>query len=169
MAAGMGETLVDDLTERRAKKLLQQGMQQVADGEFERALESFKASAEQFPSADAFTYWGWMEQRRGKLEKAIELCKEAIELDPNFGNPYNDIGAYLVSLGREEEAIGWFQKAVSAERYEPRQYPHINLGRIFMSKNQYIRALREFEQAYRYVPEDGELAKLIRTLRDSLH
>ena len=36
----------------------------------------------------------------GKLDEAIEECYKAIDRDPDFGNPYNDIGAYLIEKGQ---------------------------------------------------------------------
>jgi len=50
----------------------------------------------------------------GKLDDAIAECKRAIELDPEFGNPYNDIGAYMIEMGRFEEAIPWLERAIEA-------------------------------------------------------
>ena len=47
---------------------------------------------------------------------------------PTFGNPYNDIGAYLIEKGDLDEAIPWFQKAMQARRYESPAFPHLNLG-----------------------------------------
>jgi len=39
----------------------------------------------------------WMDvPLSGKVQEAIEECKRAIEVDPDFGNPYNDIGSYLI-------------------------------------------------------------------------
>jgi hypothetical protein len=51
---------------------------------------------------------------------------QAIKVDPEFGNPYNDIGAYLIEQEKWDEAIPWFQKAMAAPRYEARCYPHFN-------------------------------------------
>ena len=33
-------------------------------------------------------------------EEAIAECEKAIALDPDYGNPCNDIGVYLIELGR---------------------------------------------------------------------
>ena len=49
----------------------------------------------------AGTYHFQGKNRRGHPEE----CKRAIEIDPDFGNPYNDIGVYLIDLNRFEEAI----------------------------------------------------------------
>src|ERR1700694_6062312 len=63
---------------------------------------------------------------QGRLDDAIAECKCAIELDPEFGNPYNDIGAYLIEQNRFDEAIPWLERAVEASRYEPRHFPPYN-------------------------------------------
>jgi Tfp pilus assembly protein PilF len=54
----------------------------------------------------------------------------AIEIDPEFGNPYNDIGVYLMQRDRLDDAVPWLERAKLAKRYEPRQFPYMNLGRI---------------------------------------
>jgi len=59
---------------------------------------------------EAHTFLGWTYHFQGRIEEAIAECKLAIGLDPEFGNPYNDIGAYLIELGRFEEAIPWLEQ-----------------------------------------------------------
>ena len=51
-----------------------------------------------YPTAEAYTFLGWTYHFQGRIEDAIAECKRAIEVDPEFGNPYNDIGAYLIEL-----------------------------------------------------------------------
>ena len=70
----------------------------------------------------------------GRLDDAIEECHKAIAQDPDFGNPYNDIGAYLIEKGELDEAIVWFQKALQARRYESPAFPHLNLGRVYEAR-----------------------------------
>src|SRR5207253_8419965 len=43
-----------------------------------------------------------------------EECKKAIAVDPTFGNPYNDIGAYLIERGEHAQAIPWLEKAIAS-------------------------------------------------------
>ena len=54
------------------------------------------------PTAEAHTFLGWTYSFLGKLDEAIEQCLQAIKVDPDFRNPYNDIGAYFVgsAIGR---------------------------------------------------------------------
>ena len=88
----------------------------------------------------------------GSPGRAIAECKRAIEIDPEFGNPYNDIGAYLIELDRFDEAIPWLERAVEAARYEPRHFPHYNLGRAYLGKEMYARAAECFQQALEIEP-----------------
>ena len=45
--------------------------------------------------------------------KATAECLRAIEIDPHFGNPYNDIGDYLMQQGKLEEAIPWLRRSLA--------------------------------------------------------
>jgi Tfp pilus assembly protein PilF len=90
----------------------------------------------------------------GRTDDALEECHKAIEVDPDFGNPYNDIGAYLMAKGQLDEAVGWFEKAKQAPRYEPRHFPFMNLGRVYAAKGMIRRAIEEFERALQIEPDE---------------
>ncbi|GBD39194.1 Photosystem I assembly protein Ycf3 [bacterium HR37] len=138
-------------------------------GELDLAIEYYKKSIETYPTAEAYTFLGWTYSFQGRLIEAIAQCKKAIEIDPDFGNPYNDIGAYLIELGKYDEAIPWLEKAIQAKRYEPRHYPHFNLGRVYLIKGMIKKALEEFNKALELCPE-YELAKeAIRKLKFTLN
>jgi tetratricopeptide (TPR) repeat protein len=135
-----------------AWELLQEAYQAQMEGEYDRAIELYEKSIALQPTAEAHTFLGWTFHFQGKLEEAIEQCKKAIEIDPEFGNPYNDIGAYLIELHRYDEAISWLERALDAKRYESRHFPHFNLGRAYIAKELYGRAKNSFETALRIEP-----------------
>ncbi len=85
-------------------------------GAFEDAIDLYERSIEIQPTAEAHTFLGWSFSHIGRTEAAIAECKKAIPLDADFGNPYNDIGVYLIDLGRLDEAIPWLEKAMGAKR-----------------------------------------------------
>src|SRR2546430_8933502 len=89
----------------------------------------------------------------GRYDAAIEECKRAIEVDPSFGNPYNDIGAYLIELERLDEAIPWLQRAISAPRYCCYFYAHTNLARVYLQKGLREKARKALRQALDVNPE----------------
>ena len=159
---------MDELAVKRAQKLLQAGLEAVARGQVAVALENFRSSAKEHGTADAITYWGWMEHQVGNTEMAIELCKKAIALDPEFGNPYNDIGSYLISQSKFDEAIPWLEKAKGATRYEPRQFPFINLSRAYLAKQMPLKALEELELARKIAPNDLHVLNMLEELKGSI-
>ncbi|MFQ5991796.1 MAG: tetratricopeptide repeat protein [Nitrospiraceae bacterium] len=116
-------------------------------GELEEAVNLYKRSIEQHPTAEAYTFLGWTYSFMGRLDEAIEECHHAITVDPDFGNPYNDIGAYLIEKGQFDEAIPWFEQAMQARRYESPAFPHLNLGRVYERKGNWDKAIDCYKQA----------------------
>jgi len=149
----------------RAWELLQRAYRAQMEGEFDQAVELYKDSLEMYPTAEAHTFLGWTYHFQGKVEDAIAECKRAIAVDPDFGNPYNDIGAYLIALGRMDEAIPWLERAIEAPRYEPRHFPHFNLGRIYYAKGMINRARECFQEALRIEPRYTLARQAIENLR----
>ncbi len=154
--------MVEELFLRKhALSLWQEGQRFHFEGDLERAVELYGRSIAVFPTAEAHTFRGWAYSLDDRLDDAIEECRKAISVDPTFGNPYNDLGSYLMAQGKPDEAIRWLEKAKDAPRYEPRHFPYMNLGRLFAAKGQLARAIREFEGALRLRPDEpGCLAAL---------
>jgi Tfp pilus assembly protein PilF len=135
-----------------AWKLLQQAYQAQMQGDYDHAIELYTESLDIFPTAEAHTFLGWTYHFQGKVDKAIAECKRAIEVDPEFGNPYNDIGSYLIELNRFDEAIPWLEQAMIARRYEPRHFPYFNLGRVYLAKGMINRARELFQKSLAIEP-----------------
>jgi tetratricopeptide (TPR) repeat protein len=156
----------DPLT--KAIELFQQAYQYQMNGQLDLAVEFYKRSIEAYPTAEAYTFLGWTYSFQGKLREAIAECKKAIDTDPDFGNPYNDIGAYLIELGNYDEAIPWLERATLAKRYEPRHYPHFNLGRVYLIKGMVKKALEEFQKALEIYPDYPAAKETIDKLKYTL-
>ena len=131
----------------RALRLLEKAYERQRAGKLDQAIQLYKASIEQCPTAEAHTYLGWTYSFLGRYDDAIDQCKIAITVDPQFGNPYNDIGSYLIQKGQLDEAIPWLELAKKAPRYEPRHFPYLNLFRVYAKMGLLDAAQREFEQA----------------------
>ena len=145
------------MTEEEAKKIAMEFFRKAYDlqmaGELEDAVEQYKRSIDIFPTAEAHTFLGWTYSFQGRYEDAITECKEAIKVDPDFGNPYNDIGAYLIEKGRLDEAVPWFKKAIVAKRYDSYCYPHYNLGRVYEQKGNWTEAFKCYENSLKANPD----------------
>jgi tetratricopeptide (TPR) repeat protein len=149
----------------RAVELWQQAYARQMRQEFEEAIELYRESLALFPTAEAHTFLGWTYSFQGRLDEAIAECRSAIALDPDFGNPYNDIGVYLIERGDLSGAIPWLEQAKRAPRYQPRHFPYLNLGRIYLRQGQWPEALRELEAAARLAPDDPGTRKMLHEVR----
>ena len=133
-------------------------------GELERAADAYERSLRLFPNAEAHTFLGWTYSFMGRYDEAIRECEQAIAIDPAFGNPYNDIGAYLIELGRLDAAIPWLEKAVASSRYCCYFYAHTNLARAYLHKRMPEKARKSLLAALRVNPEYAPARELLRHL-----
>lgn len=138
--------------ETQAQLQFQEAFEAQMSGDYDRAVELYRGSIALHPTAEAHTFLGWTYHFQGKIDDAIAECKRAIEIDPDFGNPYNDIGAYLIDLDRYDEAIPWLEQATQAKRYEPRHFPYFNLGRVYLAKGMINRARELFQKSLALEP-----------------
>ncbi|MGH7537397.1 MAG: tetratricopeptide repeat protein [Gemmatimonadales bacterium] len=136
----------------RALKLFERAYQCQRAGDHGGAIQLYQASIAEHPTAEAHTFLGWVYSFSGRYDEAIAECKRAIAVDSTLGNPYNDIGVYLMELGRDEDAVPWLIQATRAPRYEAPQFPHVNLARIYEKQGDAVRAVAEFGRALGKAP-----------------
>ncbi len=155
---------MDNARAEMAAELFRQAHQLQMQGELDLAVRLYKRSIDLHPTAEAYTFLGWTYKFQGKLDQAIVECKKAIAIDPGFGNPYNDIGAYLIEKGKYDDAIPYLEHATRARRYEAYHYAWFNLGRVYFAKDLFTRARdcwrKALELASDYKPAQDALAKL---------
>jgi len=122
-------------------------------GQFEEAILHYKLSLELHPTAEAHTFLGWTYSFLGDIDKAIEECKKAVTIDPDYGNPYNDIGSYLIQKGLHDEAMPWLELAINSKKYENVHFAHFNLGRVLELKGLWFEAIDEYKYAINLSPD----------------
>ena len=113
----------EDQNRKQARTLWEEGVKHLVKGRFLTAVGLFNRSVAVHPTAEGYTYRGWAVSFLGMLDQAIRDCHLAIAVDPEFGNPYNDIGVYLMRQGQMDEAVEWLEKAKKAKRYDPKHFP----------------------------------------------
>ncbi len=133
-----------------AMQFFEKAFEEQMRGHLGCAMKLYQQSIDLCPTPEALTFLAWTVSHTGDLEQAVALCRQAIALDPEFGNPYNDMASYLMDLGRGEEAEPWLLRALEAPRYECRHYAWFNLGRLRETRGNlagarecYLRSLAE--------------------------
>ena len=160
--------LQSQVLKEEATRWWRMAYQAQVDGRLEEAIRLYTESIEIYPTAEAYTFRGWAKSYQGRLDEAIEDCHRAIQVDPEFGNPYNDIGAYLLQKGDDFGAIPWLEKALRARRYECYFYAHFNLGRIYEKHGEVIRAMNCYKAAYDENHDYTQALKAYRRLQAQL-
>jgi tetratricopeptide (TPR) repeat protein len=171
MPFGSDEVLSAELASRKIQALrhFQQAYKAQERRDFDEAVVLYKQSIETYPTAEAHTFLGWTYNFMGLLDEAIHECHQAIEVDPDFGNPYNDIGAYLIEKGDYRGAVAWLERAKQAKRYQCYFYPHFNLGRVHETRGDRFAALREYKAAMDLNPHYGLAVRAFRRLQSVLN
>ena len=154
---------------REALRFFQSAYEAQMRGDLDEAARLYTQSVEAYPTAEAHTFLGWTYSFMSMTDEAIEECHRATEVDPDFGNPYNDIGAYLIEQGNLYSAIPWLQRAMTAPRYESYFYPHLNLGRVYEALGRSRDALREYKTAIDLNPKYALAVRAFRKLQAKLN
>ena len=141
-----------DKAEELSKKHLAKAYRLQLSGHVEEAIEEYKMSISILPTAEGWAFLGWAYSFLKNYKEAIACCKEGIEVDPEFGNCWNDIGAYLILQNKHDEAKHYLYRALEAQRYATKHFPHYNLGRILERQGKWFEALEEYHEALEIEP-----------------
>lgn len=152
-----------------AKLLFHHAFAAQQEQKYERAIELYRESIAVFPTAEAHTFLGWVYSFQSRYDEAIAQCLIAIEVDPEFGNPYNDIGSYLIAQGDWWSCVPWFQRALQARRYESYAFPHFNLGRVYEERKQFLDAARHYGLAVEQQPGYTAASEALRRMQTKLN
>src|SRR5262245_66688850 len=152
-----------------ARQLFNEAYEAQVAQHYERAIELYKRSIEVYRTAAAHTFLDWVYSFQQRYDEAIAECLEAIRVDETLGNPYNDIGSYLLSKGDAYGCVRWFKRALLAPRYESYAFPHFNLGRVYETRRQFLEAARHYGLALEQKPDFTEAAVALRRMQARLN
>jgi tetratricopeptide (TPR) repeat protein len=154
---------------REAIELFRRALEAQSAEDYEGAIALYKRSIAAYPTAEAHTFLGWVYSFQQRYDEAIEECLEAIRVDATFGNPYNDIGSYLVAKGDLYGSVKWFKRALLAPRYESYAFPHMNLGRVYEQRNRLLDAAHHYSLALEQEPGYTQALTAMRRLQARLN
>lgn len=146
---------------KKSKELINKGHECIFEKKYSNALVFFERSRRLNENAEILTLIGWVYSLLENLNRGKKFCLKAIELDPDYGPAYNDIGSYLLEEGDINESIRWFNLAKNAPLYHNKEYPYINTGRAFLMQKKYVQALEEFKMAHKIAPHQKKISETI--------
>ncbi len=154
--------------EQRFQKLLSEGHAAMLAKHVDQGLAKFEEALRLKETAEILTLVAWAYSLKEKNDLAKSYCLKAIQKDPDYGPPYNDLGAILLKEGQVEEGLKWFELAKRSPNYHNREYPYINCGRAYLCQKKYGQALEEFSKALSLAPYHKELHQTVSKLKKTL-
>lgn len=107
-----------------------------------------------------------------ETELAEKAMAQAVALDPEYGQAWNNLGRIKEALGDEEGAAGAYEQALSILTYRTPEFAAYNLARLFKKQGRVPEAVRYGEMAvdknWRYSPGYQLLAELALENDDAL-
>lgn len=145
---------------------------QIYQGDIKSALESTsraeeiaRNASENFVLATALYMKGWNLVRIGKLEDALQLAEQAMQLSSEIGNPsqraqsHNLLGAVHYMLGHYPQASQHFEQALLIFQTTGERGPAMgtinNLGEIAKARGDYQTAYERYQEALKVAREIG--------------
>ncbi len=91
-----------------------------------------------------------------KVDKSILHFQKAVELKPDNGKAWNNLGRAYIAKGKSDKAKHAYKKALEIETYMTPEYPAYNLARLYRQEAEYEQALKyaqiSTQKNWRYVP-----------------
>ena len=136
-SAGENRKLVHEVSENNAEimKLVENQKETLAQEEQRRRL----AEAKRLNNAGVAAY------HNGQYEKALELFRRAIDINPDFTEGYNNLGLTYTEMQAEEKATEAFKKAIELNPDLAATYN--NLGYVFYRLGSYSEAIEMYNEA----------------------
>ncbi len=150
-------------------------------GKLSLVADQIQILINQYP--EAFILWnilGVTNNGLGRRNKALEAFKRVTEINPNYSDGFNNLGAALKDQGKLEEAIKAFEKALSLKLDFAEA--HCNLGAALKDQGKLKEAIEAYKRSLSLKPdfaethnnlgaafkEQGELEKAVKSYRKAL-
>ena len=89
--------------------------------------------------------------KQGKADRAIEHCRQALDISPRYAEAHTNLATFLLNKGEVNEAIYHYREAL---RSNPQlAYVHYNLGNALALQRNRADAVSEYREALRIDPD----------------
>ncbi len=132
--------------------LIDRGLGALARGFHQRSIELFEQAMRKDPqNPTAYANMGLAYAQMKEWDAAIKLTKKAVELSPENLLAHLQLTRIYTMSGHLEEGQNWLEAIL---RDFPKQAEaHYQLGEIYLRQQDYSKALQQFQEAKRWMPD----------------
>jgi tetratricopeptide (TPR) repeat protein len=124
--------------------------------EFDQAVEHYKKATDLSPSySPAFNILGYAYRQKVDYTDAEQAFKKYAELIPNDPNPYDSYGELLLKMGRFDDSIAQYHKALSIDSHFAAS--HLGIASDLMYQGKPAEAEAELQKMADQARNDGEM------------
>ena len=146
-----------------------QGVQAIFDENYDAAEFFLLKSLEIESSEVIYGCLGWLYGTLlGEEKKALAFFRKAILQNPENGDLYNDYGALLLKMGRLEESIKWFSRAVRLAKSQKKHFALYNLALVYHNRRRPQRSLAYLRLALKCQPAFQEARQLYYSILEDI-
>lgn len=96
--------------------------------------------------ADAYNNLGYYSIRIKNYEQSVSYFKNSIQIIPDYGYAYDNLGYALIQLGELEDGKEWLDKAMETENNDV-AYTYRNLALYYQAKGDINKAEEYFKKS----------------------
>lgn len=142
--------LSDRLTEK--DRLYIAAWYSIASLDSEGAIRSFREIIAKYPlEIEAHLRLARLLRGEGRMEEAVEACRQALAVDAGSKDIYNTLGMTYAEMSRHDEAISMFRRYIELAPGEPNA--HDSLGMGYQWAGRYGEAIQSYQQALALDPK----------------
>jgi Tfp pilus assembly protein PilF len=137
------------------------GLSHLQNKDYEKALVEFQRSINT-DSKYKMSYYamGMVYDMMGKYGDAEKYYKESLDIDSDFADAYNALGTVYMKQKKWKEALKSFQRALSNKMYATPQITYVNMGDVYMTLEDYPKAVEAYREAKRFASQDYIMYRL---------
>ena len=107
------------MKEPGANRLYEKGVEYLSQGKTLSALSCFENALKKEDSPSIWSYYAFcIAKERGQIKKAMLLCKEALDREPDNSVHYLNLGKIYLFTRKKAEAITIFREGLTHEENE---------------------------------------------------